>query len=336
MDALEVGIPKLCGELAADGGGRAARAMMTTDTKVEGSRRARRRARPSAAWPRARRCCRPRWRRCSRSSPPTPRSTTPRCSARSRTRWARPSTVSRSTAAVRRTTPCSSSPTAAPAPSIRTRSPTRSPRCAARSPSRWRATPKARRSSCGCASSAPATTPRRASRRGPSPNSQLVQCSLNGNDPYWGRVLSELGASGAHLDPEAVDISYNGVTVCRDGVACAHDEAAITAALAETRHRDPLRPAARARRGDRAHHRSLARVHRREPAHVVSDRRIDRVRRAHQGRGREGAHPRRGAAVHPRVLGQDRRDQVRRSRDGERRSSPSCSRPTSCSCGSSA
>ncbi len=63
-------------------------------------------------------------------------------------------------------------------------------------------------------------------------NSQLVQCSLNGNDPYWGRVLSELGASGAHLDPEAVDISYNGVTVCRDGVACAHDEAAVTRALA--------------------------------------------------------------------------------------------------------
>jgi len=45
-------------------------------------------------------------------------------------------------------------------------------------------------------------------------------------------VKGELGASGAHLDPEAVDISYNGVTVCRDGVACAHDEAAVTRALA--------------------------------------------------------------------------------------------------------
>jgi len=54
-------------------------------------------------------------------------------------------------------------------------------------------------------------------------NSQLVQCSLNGGDAYWGRVLSELGASGAFIDPESVDISYNGVTVCRDGVACAHD-----------------------------------------------------------------------------------------------------------------
>jgi glutamate N-acetyltransferase/amino-acid N-acetyltransferase len=64
-------------------------------------------------------------------------------------------------------------------------------------------------------------------------NSQLVQCSLNGNDPYWGRVLSELGVSGAHFDPERVDISYNGITVCRDGIACDHDEAALATAMAE-------------------------------------------------------------------------------------------------------
>ena len=63
-------------------------------------------------------------------------------------------------------------------------------------------------------------------------NSQLVQCSLNGEDAYWGRVLSELGASGALIDPERVDIAYSGVTVARDGVACAHDEAALAAAMA--------------------------------------------------------------------------------------------------------
>jgi len=62
-------------------------------------------------------------------------------------------------------------------------------------------------------------------------NSQLVQCSLNGGDAYWGRVLSELGASGAYIDPEAVDISYSGVTVCRDGIACDHDTAALAAAM---------------------------------------------------------------------------------------------------------
>jgi glutamate N-acetyltransferase/amino-acid N-acetyltransferase len=63
-------------------------------------------------------------------------------------------------------------------------------------------------------------------------NSQLVQCSLNGGDAYWGRVLSELGASGAFIEPEQVDIAYNGVTICRDGIACAHDEAALAAHMA--------------------------------------------------------------------------------------------------------
>lgn len=63
-------------------------------------------------------------------------------------------------------------------------------------------------------------------------HSQLVQCSLYGSDPYWGRILSELGASGAHLDPEQVDISYGGVIVCRDGIACDHDEAAVVAVMA--------------------------------------------------------------------------------------------------------
>ena len=59
-----------------------------------------------------------------------------------------------------------------------------------------------------------------------------MQCSLNGGDPYWGRILSELGASGAHLDPERVDIAYNGITVCRDGVACAHDAGALERVMA--------------------------------------------------------------------------------------------------------
>jgi glutamate N-acetyltransferase/amino-acid N-acetyltransferase len=62
--------------------------------------------------------------------------------------------------------------------------------------------------------------------------SQLVQCSLYGQDPYWGRVLSELGASGAFLDPERVDIAYNGITVCRHGVAALHDEIALRGTMA--------------------------------------------------------------------------------------------------------
>ncbi|HEV2992999.1 MAG TPA: bifunctional glutamate N-acetyltransferase/amino-acid acetyltransferase ArgJ [Acidimicrobiia bacterium] len=64
-------------------------------------------------------------------------------------------------------------------------------------------------------------------------SSQLVQCSLYGADPYWGRILSELGASGATFDPERVDIAYNGITVCRDGVATPHDTAAVAAVMAQ-------------------------------------------------------------------------------------------------------
>jgi glutamate N-acetyltransferase/amino-acid N-acetyltransferase len=67
-------------------------------------------------------------------------------------------------------------------------------------------------------------------------NSQLVQCSLNGGDPYWGRVLSELGASGAVFDPENVDIAYGNVArdviVCRDSVAIDHDADALAKIMA--------------------------------------------------------------------------------------------------------
>ncbi len=60
-------------------------------------------------------------------------------------------------------------------------------------------------------------------------SSQLVQCSLYGKDPYWGRILSELGVSGAMFDPEAVDIAYDAVTVCRGGIAVDLDDGARTA-----------------------------------------------------------------------------------------------------------
>lgn len=62
-------------------------------------------------------------------------------------------------------------------------------------------------------------------------DSLLVKCSLYGRDPYWGRVLSELGASGVTLEPDRVSIAYNGVVVCRGGVAAEHDGDAVAAAM---------------------------------------------------------------------------------------------------------
>lgn len=62
--------------------------------------------------------------------------------------------------------------------------------------------------------------------------SQLVQCSLNGADPYWGRVVSELGAAGVSFDLDRVAVGYGGVTVCRSGQAVDHDVAAVAAHMA--------------------------------------------------------------------------------------------------------
>jgi len=59
--------------------------------------------------------------------------------------------------------------------------------------------------------------------------SPLVKCSLNGSDPYWGRVVSELGSAGVAFDLERVSVSYGGVTVCRHGVAADHDAGALAA-----------------------------------------------------------------------------------------------------------
>ncbi len=63
-------------------------------------------------------------------------------------------------------------------------------------------------------------------------DSLLVKCSLNGEDPYWGRVLSELGTAGVEFVPEFCSIAYGAVTVCASGEAAPHDPAAVTAHLA--------------------------------------------------------------------------------------------------------
>ena len=70
---------------------------------------------------------------------------------------------------------------------------------------------------------------RRAARR--VADSLLVKCSINGEDPYWGRVVSELGSADVAFDPDLVEVAYGDVVVCRGGVAAAHDDTALRARM---------------------------------------------------------------------------------------------------------
>ncbi len=63
-------------------------------------------------------------------------------------------------------------------------------------------------------------------------SSLLVKCSLHGEDPYWGRIVSELGSAGIAFDIDRVAVSYGGVVVCAGGVAHSHDGQAVAAHLA--------------------------------------------------------------------------------------------------------
>jgi glutamate N-acetyltransferase/amino-acid N-acetyltransferase len=64
--------------------------------------------------------------------------------------------------------------------------------------------------------------------------SLLVKCSFNGEDPYWGRVASELGSAGVAFDMDRLSIAYGGVEVCRGGVGIEYDHAAVARHLAGT------------------------------------------------------------------------------------------------------
>ena len=79
----------------------------------------------------------------------------------------------------------------------------------------------------GAASDAEA---RRAARK--VAESQLVKCSWYGEDPYWGRILSEIGTAGVHVDPDTVVVSYGDTVVAAACVAVDHDRHAVAAHMA--------------------------------------------------------------------------------------------------------
>jgi glutamate N-acetyltransferase / amino-acid N-acetyltransferase len=47
----------------------------------------------------------------------------------------------------------------------------------------------------------------------------LVKTALFGNDPNWGRILAAVGTTDAAFDPDRLDVALNGVWVCKGGGA---------------------------------------------------------------------------------------------------------------------
>ena len=56
----------------------------------------------------------------------------------------------------------------------------------------------------------------------------LVKCSWNGGDPYWGRILAAAGSCWVEMNVARSSVSYGGITVARGGVGIGHDGIALT------------------------------------------------------------------------------------------------------------
>ena len=65
-------------------------------------------------------------------------------------------------------------------------------------------------------------------------NSPLVKTAIAGADPNWGRILCAAGYSGVAFDPTRVEIAFQGVPVCKNGLAVDFDEAALGERLTES------------------------------------------------------------------------------------------------------
>ena len=62
--------------------------------------------------------------------------------------------------------------------------------------------------------------------------SLLCKCSWYGQDPYWGRVASELGSAGVAYDHDRLAVAYGGFTVASGGLSVPHDPDAVARVMA--------------------------------------------------------------------------------------------------------
>ena len=189
-------------------------AIMTTDTVPRRSSSTAPASR-SAAWPRGRPCSPPTWPPCWPCSPPTPRSTPATCRPPAGRRWPTRSTPCRRRVHVhqrhghpagqRQGRPADLGAVAPPSPRRAPTWPTDGGDAegATRSPPSWsRARP---------AAATPAGRPARW------PTASWCSARSYGADPYWGRIVSELGSAGVELRPRPGAVAYGGIACAPAG-----------------------------------------------------------------------------------------------------------------------
>lgn len=67
-------------------------------------------------------------------------------------------------------------------------------------------------------------------------NSFLVKTGWAGNYPVWGRIADVLGYCGVEIDPARLGISYDGLSIMRDGMSAFPDKDAVAAVLSRDRY----------------------------------------------------------------------------------------------------
>ena len=138
--------------------------------------------------------------------------------------------------------------------------------------------------------------------------SNLFKCAIFGKDPNWGRILASVGTTAATFDPQDLDVALNGVWVCRNsGVGEDRDLVDLTARDVTVE----IDLKSGHGRGDDLDQRPDPRLCARELGVRVMSRdltaALEKAATLTEALAVAGAVPR-----------QDRRDQVRRQRDGRR------------------